>query len=750
MADTNGKSKKSHAKKGRVKKVILIVLLCITLLAVAVATPFFIKITKLKSAAESMVAASSDATFKSQKTTQIYDCNGNKIANMLGTKILYYVELDKIPQSMQDAFIVMEDRKFYEHRGVDLAAIIRATVANYNANAIEQGASTITQQLARNIFLTQEVTWERKIQEMYVALALERTYSKDKILEYYLNNIYFSNGYYGVEAASQGYFGKSVNKLSLSEIAFIATIPNNPSKYDPLVHFENAMSRRNIILGALMSENLITKAQYDEAINEKIVLAPKDTPKYNYVETYVKYCATRELMRSRGFQFRYDFGSDMEYDAYMENYHTFYSNCQQELFAGGYSIYTSIDMDKQALLQSTVDNILSRDMEVNDDGIYKLQGAAVSIDNETGNVAAIVGGRSQDTQGYTLNRAYQSYRQAGSAIKPVSIYMPYLCAGNFPSSIVKDAPIEGGPENWDGRYMGDITVTDALRLSRNTTAWRVCEELTPLVCSQYLLDLEFKQTYVDKNNIASAIGGFTYGVTAEEMAGAYAAIENDGVFRYTTCIEKIENAAGIVVADTSTRGKVVYPKNQSLMMQAILKRSHVDGTANPAKLDTAIAGSKTGTTNDDKDYWYVGFTKYYTTSVWVGYDTPKPIGVWGEAGYIFKAYMDGIHKDLPVADFEDYDHSLENELLKGSEKESSETGSSEAESSEGREEPVYPPDNESSASENEHPSGEWNNPGGIGEEDATLATDAPASPDVPSGEWDNNGAGSGEWNAEFR
>lgn len=646
-------------KKGKAKKIILIVLLVITLIVVGIATPFLIKFSKLKSEAEAMVAASSDATFKASKTTQIYDCNGNKIANMVGTKILYYVELKDIPKQLQDAFTVMEDRKFYEHRGVDLAAIFRALIANYTANSIEQGASTITQQLARNIFLTQEVTWERKIEEMYVALALERTYSKDKILEYYLNNIYFANGYYGVEAAANGYFGKSVGQLNLAELVFIATIPNNPSKYDPLVNFNNVMSRRNIILGELYGQNCITKAEYDEALAYIPVLTSSENSKNNYVETYVRYCATRELMSKRGFNFRCDFSNEEDYNLYMENYYNYFSKCQQELFSGGYSIYTSIDMSKQELLQEKVDNMLSRDMAVSKDGVYQLQGAAVSIDNKTGNVVAIVGGRSQKLTGYTLNRAYQSYRQPGSAIKPISVYMPYLCDGNFPSTIVEDAPIENGPVNWDGQYLGQISVTDAVRLSRNTPAWRVCEKLTPTLCNTYLLKLDFKRIYVDKNKVVSAIGGFTYGVTAEEMAAAYATIENDGIYRYATCIATIKNAAGNVVVDTSKRMKVIYPANQSRMMQAILKRSHVDGTANPAALTNAIAGSKTGTTNDDKDYWYVGFTRYYTTSVWVGYDDPKTIGVWGEAAMIFKNYMDEIHKDLPVMDFEDYDHTME-------------------------------------------------------------------------------------------
>lgn len=724
----------------KAKKIILITLLVITLIVVIIITPFLIKLSKLKSEAEAMVAASSDATFKASKTTQIYDCNGNKIANMLGTKVLYYVELKDIPKLMQDSFIVMEDRKFYDHRGVDLAAIIRAVMANYNANSIEQGASTITQQLARNVFLTQEVTWQRKIQEMYVALALERTYSKDKILEYYLNNINFANGYYGVEAAAQGYFGKSVGQLNLSEITFIATIPNNPSKYDPLINYSNVIARRNIILGELLDEEYITKAQYEEALTYNPVLVSTKNTKNNYVETYVRYCATRELMRNRGFTFRCDFSNEEDYNLYMENYYNYYSKCQQELFAGGYSIYTSIDMDKQELLQAKVDTMLARDSSVSDSGVYQLQGAAVSIDNSTGNVVAIVGGRSQELNGYTLNRAYQSYRQPGSAIKPISVYMPYLCEGKFPSSIVEDEPIEGGPSNWDDKYMGKITVTDAIRFSRNTPAWRVCQELTPAICSSYLIKLDFKRIYMDKDKVVAAIGGFTYGVTTEEMAAAYATIENDGIYRYATCIAKIKDAAGNIVVDTGNRMKVVYPVNQSRMMQAILKRSHVDGTANPATLENAIAGSKTGTTNDDKDYWYVGFTRYYTTSVWVGYDDPKTIGVWGEAAFIFKNYMDEIHKNLPVMDFEDYDHTMENQWL-GIDTESSSQAPTYVE-------PDIEPGGDGAGSQ-----------GGLipgGDIDAPTVPggdiDAPA---ISGGEWDSSGQGDspagehppGEWNA---
>ena len=540
---------------------------------------------------------------------------------------------------------------------------MRAALANQKSSEIVQGASTITQQLARNIFLTQEVTWERKIEEMFIAWDLEKKYSKEEILEFYLNNIYFGNGYYGVEAAARGYFSKSVSELTLSEQAFIAAIPNNPSKYNPLTNFENTLRRRDLILEQMYDTDYITSMDFYTAKSEEIVLnQPQQEKEDNSVVTYVRHCATESLMKSAGFSFRDNFDTQEEQDEYESLYDTYYTRCQQMLLSGGYTIYTSFDMELQEKLQRAVDENLSQYTELSDEGVYKMQGAATCIDNVTGNVVAIVGSRSQDLTGYTLNRAYQSYRQSGSAIKPLSVYLPYLQLGNTADTIVTDEPIEGGPVNSDGAYWGDMTVRDAVKYSKNTVAWKIYQEITPRVGIGYLLKMDFKKVWYDKDYNAGALGGFTYGVTTEEMAGGYAAIANDGVYRKATCIQRIDGADGETVVDESSRGLRVYDVNASRMMTSILESVvEPDGTGAAGAVDNAVIAGKTGTTNSNRDMWFCGYSAYYTTAVWIGYDYPQEIHGYNSASAIFKQFMTEVHEDLPVQEITGYTSSMQQE-----------------------------------------------------------------------------------------
>lgn len=280
---------------------------------------------------------------------------------MKASKDMYYIDFDNIPSVLADSFVVMEDRDFYNHSGIDIKAIIRAIIANRKSDTIVQGASTITQQVAKNVFLSQEVTWERKIKEIFLAWELEKMYSKEQILEFYLNNIYFSNGYYGVEAAAKGYFGKSVSELSVSEQAFIAAIPNNPTKYNPLTNYDATLSRRNLILKELRDADYIDSMTYNTAVEEDIVVTgsgEKVSTKNNSVETYARHCATEELMKYYGFVMRNNFDSEDEYNEYEDLYQKYYSSCQQMLINGGYTVYTSIDPDAQEALQNSIDKIL--------------------------------------------------------------------------------------------------------------------------------------------------------------------------------------------------------------------------------------------------------------------------------------------------------------------------------------------------------------------------------------------------------
>ena len=289
------------------------------------------------------------------------------------------------------------------------------------------GGSTITQQLARNIFLGYEKTYSRKIKEMFIAVALEQKYTKQEILEFYLNNVYFANGYYGIESASEAYFNKNAKDLSISQIAFLCSIPNSPNRYDPYKHKDSTLKRRDRILKNMYEDGYISESQYEKSVAEKITIMPKkETTTNDYAETYILKCATEALMKQQGFEIKTTFSSDSEKEKYNNEYDELYNTCKKSLYSAGYRIYTSIDMEKQKQLQDSVSSQLSMFTEKTDDGVYKVQGAAVSIDNSTGKVAAIVGGREEDQEGYGLNRAYQSFRQPGSAIKPLLVYTPAL------------------------------------------------------------------------------------------------------------------------------------------------------------------------------------------------------------------------------------------------------------------------------------------------------------------------------------
>ena len=363
----------------RGKLVTRILLLIVSLLAATILiiiSPYIIKIRNIEREMSAIADSATADTFRTSETSICYDAYGNELAKFSGIKDLYYVTSDEIPEYVKNAFVVMEDRSFYDHSGIDIKGIIRAVVANITNGGITQGASTITQQLAKNTFLTQDVTWERKIKEIILSEKLEKKFTKDEILEFYLNNIYFGNGYYGIEAACRGYFGKTISETSLSEIAFLSSIPNNPQKYDPYTNYEKTLERRNLVLNTMYNEGAISGLDRELARTDEIVVVQDDEQKLDYVETYIFYCATRALMQKNGFVFRYMFDNENDEEIYDEQYSRLYSEYQASLFTGGYRIYTSIEPDKQTLLQQAVDEGLAEFDSVNEDGIYELQGAS--------------------------------------------------------------------------------------------------------------------------------------------------------------------------------------------------------------------------------------------------------------------------------------------------------------------------------------------------------------------------------------
>ena len=636
---------------------IFLILFVLTGLAYYYLGGYGTQISEMQLEAQKMVEYSTEGTFRSVETSLVYDANGDLISRLKGEKDVYYISHEDIPSYVKAAIISIEDKKFYSHKGYDVKAILRAVKAFLENGEVTQGGSTITQQLARNVFLTQERSWQRKVQEIFVAIELENKYSKDKILEFYLNNIYFGNGYYGIQAASKGYFNKEVNSLSLSEIAFLCAIPNNPTLYNPVENIEQTLKRRNRILKQMREDGKISAYTYLEASAQEIILERPEKRKSDYVETYTYYCAARVLMQQQGFVFRTEFATPQEEEKYKKRYQELFESCQASLYQKGYRIYTSIDMQMQKELQTSVDDTLAEYTETNEEGIYTLQASAVCIDNRTGMVKAIVGGRNQNLPGYTLNRAYQSFRQPGSAIKPLIVYTPILERGYTPDSLVTDAEIEDGPKNSDGVYAGEITLRQAVEKSKNTVAWDLFRRITPKTGLSYLQKMNFAKLSSQDERLPASLGGFTTGTSALEMAAGYAALANDGNYRKPDCIISITDARGNSVYEAEQKEITIYGQNAARMMTDMLKDVLITGTGAGLALSGMDSAGKTGTTNENKDGWFVGYTPYYTTSVWVGYDMPKELYALRGGSYpgtIWKDYMEKIHSELQPLSFLPY------------------------------------------------------------------------------------------------
>ncbi len=631
-----------------------------------------IKLNSVREDALAIMAAAGDDAFKANLSSIVYDADGNEITTFSNGHVSFYTEYEDIPEIVRLTFVVSEDRKFYSHDGVDLKAVTRAFVimmddygGPLNAlkallrgdSGISQGGSTITQQLARTVYLSNELSVSRKVKEIFIALELEDTYSKDEIMEYYINNIYFGNNCYGIEAAARKYFSKSVCDLTEPELIFLCAIPNNPTVYDPVTSFDNTYFRYRLLVKQLYENSVIDEALFCEWYDTEIVLNIKQTTRNNYVDTYVKYCATIELMELQGFSFQYDFDTEFDRQIYLTFYQKVYKQCNALLFTEGYRIYTSIDMDMQDELQQTIDEHMNEtDNSVDDDGIYMFQSSGVCIDNDTGLVVAIVGGRTADYNGYTINRAYQSHRQPGSAIKPLIVYTPAFEAGFTPDTIAMDEKTEDGPKNISDYYAGSVTLRTAISLSLNTVAWKIMQYLTVDKALFYLYRLEFSRIVKEDYVPAASIGGFTYGVSTKEMAAGYAAIANDGIYRQATCIKSILDKNCEVVVKDAAQASAVYERNACRMMTSCLKTAVTSGTGANLTLKNAIYAAKTGTTDNYYDKWMVGYSAYYTLAIWVGYDYPKTVATeYNEvAKEIWADYMESVHEGLELVDFPDY------------------------------------------------------------------------------------------------
>ena len=608
--------------------------------------------------AKDMVSNVNEDTFKSAQTTLAYDNAGNIITKLREEKDSYYISFNTIPKNVKDAFVATEDKSFYTHNGVDITGVGRAFMNLMKNGKISGGGSTITQQLARNVFLTHEKSFERKVKEVFISVLLEKNHSKDEILEYYINSIYFANGTYGIDAASRKYFGKSSTELTLGETAFLCAIPNNPTLYNPLTNYDNTIKRQSRILGYMLEDGYIQQDEYDNALKEEIVISGENITNSNYVDTYIIDCAIDAIMKVDGFEFRTEFKKQKDADIYKAELLEARKEAQSKLYNGGYRIYTSIDMAKQEMLQKAIDDNTSTFQDKTSEGIYEFQGSATSIDNETGKVVAIVGGRSQDTSAYMFNRAFKSYRQPGSTIKPLILYTPLMDNGYLPCTLVVDEQIENGPKNYDEKYEGLITLRYAVEQSKNTVAWNLFKEFGTSNGFDYLKAMNFKKIVEEDNNLAAVLGGLTYGTNTLEMASAYSVLARDGVYINPTCIIRITDSDGNVIYEDEGTKTQVYSERASRIMTNVLKSTMEHGTGQNIQLNNMISAGKTGSTNDNKDGWFAGYTPYYTTVVWMGYDIPKEVSdLYGSTypGRAWKQYMDGIHQGLENKNFAEYE-----------------------------------------------------------------------------------------------
>lgn len=620
--------------------------------------------------AKDLVDSSTPDTFRLAQTSYIYSDDGTQLAALAESEDATYLSYEDIPADVVNAFVSVEDRTFWNNSGVDYKGILRVCV-NYvkTKGQVAEGASTITQQLARGTFLSNEKTISRKIKEIFIARQLTKKYTKEQIMEFYCNSCCFANGIYGVEDASQKYFGRSVSDLSLSETAYICAIPNRPEYYNPLKNSENAISRRNKILQDMYECDYITKDAGDAALAENITVAEvsdEEDTFYNYEATYAINCAIRYLMKQDGFEFKSHFEDDADYDTYNAYYDEMYKQAKHKLYTGGYKVTTTMNLKAQKNLQKIFDKELAFNTKVDEStGIYQFQGAMTVIDNETGKVVAMIGGRSQDElqQTYSLNRGFQSFKQPGSSIKPLVIYTPALEEGYDANSTLTEIDVKAAKKSTSEKISKmsgkKMSLRYAVEDSKNGCAYSLYNIITPKVGLSYIENMNFSKIVQQDYTLSSGLGGLHHGTNTVEMANAYSTLENHGEYRQADCISSILDASGNEIYE-EPESKTVYTRSASDQMTDILEGvlNSSAGTAKRLKWSSAsdvAAAAKTGTTNDNNVAWFCGYTPYYTISVWVGYDYPKSVkGLWGNTypAYIWKEAMLYMIDGKDEADFD--------------------------------------------------------------------------------------------------
>lgn len=609
------------------------------------------------------------------KTSFIYDSEGNLITDYKGTEDRIMVSIDEIPEMLQNAFIAVEDARFYEHNGVDVKRIVGALVANFTSGST-QGGSTITQQLIKQTVLSSEQSYKRKLQEAYLAMELETRYTKKQILESYLNTIFLGGSYYGVRVAAYGYFGKELDQLTLRECAMLAGLTRSPNYYNPRSNFytrntegsntpDITNNRTDYVLRQMRENGLITAQQYNAALDRStasvLEKSPASTDMYAYPH-YVEYAISDVVdtfLDLNGLE-------DTSANRYaMEN----------KLRTGGYSVYLCLDTEIQEIVEDTLANWSDyprlRDpsdkvyQSRNADGTYteieQPQAAACVFDYRTGELKAIVGGRYKPTTRKTLNRASGMTMPVGSSIKPLTVYAPAIDLGASPASIAYNMPVpisgwkdSSGKDSWPknyggGGYKGPQSFRNALRNSYNTAAAQILMTYVGVSRSvEYLHLMGIPDKNINADPFGLALG--SSGITPVQMAVAFGTIANKGVYQQPLSFSRIVDSNGNVVVDMhqqQDRHQVFKPSTAYLVVD-MLKEAVQSGTGTKAKISSQVVAGKTGTNSDSKGVFFAGMTGWYSASVWIGHDNYKALSSKATGGNaaapLWQSFMEKIHK----------------------------------------------------------------------------------------------------------
>jgi penicillin-binding protein 2A len=578
-----------------------------------------------------------ESKLEMREATVIYDRNDQEVAKLY-LENREYMPINEIPVMLQEAFIAVEDQRFYEHQGVDVRAIGRALYRDILARSMVEGGSTITQQLAKNVFLTHEKKLMRKTEEVLIAVNLEQRYPKEKILEMYLNYIYFGHGAYGIESAAQVYFGKEVDKLELGEMAMLAALPKAPNSYSPLQeeNKERSEERRKLVLRLMEQQGKITEEEREQAAETPLQLNNKGITENKALFTYM--------------------------DMVLEEAEEKYGLSGDDILIGGYQIYTSLDSKAQeAMYEAFRENGPKAEELFPASGPEQIaQGSMVIMDHQTGAIAAVMGGRDYVRQG--TNRATSKARQPGSTFKPIAVYAPALEMGWHPYDLLKDElttyPGNYTPRNYDHEYRGKVTMMEAIKKSHNAPAVWLLNEMGIDKGVQSAQSFGFEQV---NRELGIALGG-SIQVSPLEMANAFGAFANQGLMMEPYLIEKIVNKDGVPISRKQPEHQQVVTAQTAWYMTKMLQGVVQEGTGTRAKISHPVAG-KTGTTQAPKDLngvqdaWFVGYTPQYTAAVWMGFDQTNEAHIMNTSGgrlpaQVFQYVMEKALADKPVLAFE--------------------------------------------------------------------------------------------------